>query len=126
MALSKRKFHRTRFTVEVLSEDPIPDGAELIHVLHECDEGDFVLHSVHSESFVETGEHMAKLLADCGSDESFFQLTSLGEDADDLLEDEHDYEQYRCVPGDETICEPCQLGQPDKCVHVANARKVNQ
>lgn len=126
MAPSKRKFYRTRFTVEIMSEDPIPDGAELCQLLHECDTGDCVLHSISSETFEETGEHMAKLLVDCGSDESFFQLTSLGEDTDDLLEDEPDYEQYRCVTGDETVCEPCQLGQADKCVHVANARKANE
>lgn len=80
---SERKFFRTRFTVEVLSEDEISGGAELTDVLRECDIGDFVLHSIDRETFPETGPTMAKLLDDAGSDSEFFRLTPEGDDMDE-------------------------------------------
>lgn len=79
---SERKFYRTRFIVEVLSEEPI-EGCELTDILRDCNEGDCVLYSNHSEQFQETGPIMAKLLEDCGSDAEFFQLTPEGEDKEE-------------------------------------------
>lgn len=77
--MSERKFHRTLFTVEVLSEEPIPE-MELKDVLHRMDADDFV--GIWSrEGEMELNAHqVARFLYQYGSEPEFFQLTSVGEE----------------------------------------------
>lgn len=78
----KRKFYRTVFVIEVLSEDQIPPHIELETVANEIGRGGW-----SGEFYVKTteevsGKKMAKMLIEQGSDPSFFQLTEDGKDAD--------------------------------------------
>lgn len=78
---SKRKFYRTVFTVEVLSEEE-PEAVDL-DVLHEqITDGPWS--GVVEKGATETvgGKAMAKLLIEQGSDPGFFNLTDDGEDAE--------------------------------------------
>lgn len=78
---SKRKFYRTIFTVEVLSEEE-PEAIDL-DVLHEqITDGPWSGKVEKGESKKVGGLAMAKLLENQGSDPGFFNLTEDGEDAD--------------------------------------------
>ena len=86
--MSDRKFHRTLFTVEVLSEEPIPE-MDLKDVLHRMDVDDFV-GIWNREAEMELNANQATLyLYHYGSEPGFFQLTSAGEELH-TKEDEED------------------------------------
>jgi len=80
---SKRKFFRTSFTFDVLSEEEIPDGVEIANILRECAEGEYVCAGTSQEQKELTGPEMAKALEEAASDAEFFQLTPEGDDLDD-------------------------------------------
>lgn len=90
---SRRTFYRNVFVVEVLSEEEMADcsslGAVDSFITDGPGSGD-VLHRVVNQKV--RGPRMAKLLEKQGSDPVFFDLTSDGEDADDVV---------RGLPGDE-------------------------
>lgn len=81
--VSARKFYRTRFFVEVLSEEEIPAHMSLGEVMQECQDGDYSGDSGHLNTKVLDGRQAAKALQKQGSDPGFFRLTAKGEDADD-------------------------------------------
>jgi hypothetical protein len=81
MATSKRKFYRTVFQYEVLSEEPITDSLSLEQINYECTEGDWSGHFLDTHSEELNGKAMADKLAEQGCDPEFFQLTENGEDS---------------------------------------------
>ena len=78
--LSKRKFYRTRFTVTVLSEEPLR-SLELEEVAHAIREGDCSGQVTQGLSYELNGKQMAAALMRQASDPGFFRLTHKGEDS---------------------------------------------
>jgi hypothetical protein len=79
---STRKFHRTLYSVEVLSEAPIPDEMDLGDVIREMGAGDYV-GAVREESSIEVNAALTvRALYRLGSEPGFFQLTDSGGDAE--------------------------------------------
>ncbi len=76
---SKRKFYRTVFTVEVLSEEE-PSPLDLETLNYQITDGDWSGVVEKGQSLKIDGKQMAKLLIKQGSDPSFFNLTDTGED----------------------------------------------
>lgn len=84
MTMSTRKFFRTVFTVEVLSEEPLPDGMTLEAIGEEITTGPSSGDITCLDGSVEIdGAKAAELLLRHGSDPGFFQLTEDGEDSQD-------------------------------------------
>lgn len=82
--VGNRTFYRTKFTLEVLSEKPIPAWACLGYVLRECEDGDYVGHEERGKGKVLGGIGAARALTEFGSEPGFFQLNEDGSDASDL------------------------------------------
>lgn len=81
---SKRKFHKTVITLEVLSERPIGEmGIE--DIAYEVTRGNFSGQWKPTETVELDGPQAAAELQAQGSDPDFFGLTANGEDADDHL-----------------------------------------
>lgn len=81
--ISTRKFYRTVLTLEILSEEEIPNKLDPSDIWRECISGGY---SGDVKARLETiidGRRAAKALQDQGSDPGFFRLTEKGEDADD-------------------------------------------
>ena len=77
-----RSFHRSVIQFEVLSEEPISDGATLESIAYECNEGRYIGRFLPtSDAYVVSGAEMARLLQEAGSDPGFFELDDKGEDA---------------------------------------------
>ena len=76
---SKRKFHRTRFTVTVLSEKPL-GRLELGDVAYMIRDGDCSGQVAQGLSYELSGKQMARALMRQGSDPGFFRLTAKGKD----------------------------------------------
>lgn len=73
------KFYKTTFTVEILSENPIPEHERLGDILtYGCVEGDYVLKSINKVNKVLTAKQTAKALLDAGSEPAFFMLNDDG------------------------------------------------
>jgi len=80
--MTERKFYKTTYVFEVLSEEPIED-ADLKDVLDECTAG-CLSGDVKSQECVEVdGKTVAALLNDQRSDPGFFNIDDEGNDADD-------------------------------------------
>ena len=80
MSESKRKFYRTVFTVEVLSEEPIRPDIDLVDLAYEITDGHASGRMDITEGKVLTGPQAAVALKAQGSDPEFFQLNDKGED----------------------------------------------
>ena len=80
--ISKRKFYRTVFVVEVLSEDPY-DPEDLSDVAVDITTGDMSGEWGIKSSTEVDAPTMAKLLLNQRSDPGFFRLTEDGEDVED-------------------------------------------
>jgi len=65
-------YYRTKITLEVLSEDPIPRIQDLGSILEDCDTGPYVLGGLDMGSEVLTREEMDRALIAAGSNETFF------------------------------------------------------
>ncbi len=65
---------KTTITVVVLSEEPIDERMDIVDVVREWEEGDFVLFSTRMESEKLSDVQMARALWEAGSDPGFFQL----------------------------------------------------
>lgn len=85
--MTNRKFYRTIYTVEVLSDAPIPEGLDLTDVLEEAHIGSYCADVKGQDSFTVDGKEMARLLTDQRSDPQFFDLN---EEGDDLNEEGDD------------------------------------
>lgn len=84
MAQSKRKFYRTVIKVEILSEEPYPESADMHQVANDIDDGDCSGQAITIvENQVVSGKRMVKLLENQGSDPEFFQLDENGNDLED-------------------------------------------
>lgn len=82
---SKRKFYRTVFHYEVLSEEPIEDigNISLEDIDYECRVGSYSGAFYGEVEYSElTGSEMARALQAQGSDPEFFQLDKEGNDID--------------------------------------------
>lgn len=84
--MSTRKFHRTWFTVEVLSEEPIPQ-MELKDVLYRMDNDDFVGIWNREGEMELNATQTARFLYQYGSEPEFFRLTSVGGELDPTEEE---------------------------------------
>ena len=78
--MTGRKFYRTLYTVEVLSEEPLPEGITLEDINYEIVEGGCSGVVTTSVEEVLDGAAMAKALKRQFSDPEFFRLTEDGED----------------------------------------------
>lgn len=83
---SDRKFYRSVFTVEVLSEAPLPSDLRLSEVAFQICDGDWSGHTDEDLNQEVDGPQMAKLLEAQGSEPGFFQLDENGNDVEDLYE----------------------------------------
>lgn len=81
--MTSRKFYRTLFTVEVLSEEPVPDDMDLEGILEECTSGSYSGDVKRGKCFILNGQMAAQGLLRQRSDPGFFQLTEKGEDIDE-------------------------------------------
>jgi hypothetical protein len=80
--VSTRKFYRTVFTFEILSEDPITQGLDLKEIAQETDEGSWSGRFLDSNQEEVDGRRMAELLTEQDSDPMFFMLDNEGNDVD--------------------------------------------
>lgn len=71
-------FTETIYTIKVLSEEPIPEGADILSVLEEADTGSYVASIAQTGARTLSGPECAKLLAEYGSDSEFFSLNHDG------------------------------------------------
>ena len=71
-----RKFYMQKFTVTVLSEEPIPSGMSLSEILIETDTGDYVADHDEGEVKELSEEQCAEMLEEFGSIPEFFQIES--------------------------------------------------
>ncbi len=86
MEQSKRKFYRTVYQIEVLSEEKFDNegGMSLTDIDNAITDGDCsgrVKFIVNNEE--KTGKEMAELLKEQGSDPEFFQLDENGNDLEE-------------------------------------------
>lgn len=77
---TSRKFFKTTFTVEVLSETTPVNGLSLAEIAFEIDEGDCSGAVTEVEVVELSPKQAAKALINQGSDSEFFQLSEDGED----------------------------------------------
>lgn len=80
---SRRKFYRRVITIEVLSEEPVPDNVSPAGIWNECVNGAWSGDYKVGKSERVDGPTMARLLRKQASDPSFFRLTSKGADVED-------------------------------------------
>ena len=78
--MTDRKFHKRLLTIEVLSEEPIPEGMEVEDIIIEAKEGGYSMRIASDTETELNGEEAAKALAVQGSSSDFFSLTESGED----------------------------------------------
>ncbi len=81
--MSSRKFYKTTYVVEVLSEEPIPDALDLKDVMVEAETGSYSADVKSQETVEVDGPEMAKLLTGQRSEPAFFGLSADGEDEPD-------------------------------------------
>lgn len=81
--MTTRKFHKRIYTVEILSEKPIPDSMDLMDVVNEADHGDYSGDVLKEIDTVINGRQAAAALMKQGSSPEFFGLTKDGDDDDD-------------------------------------------
>lgn len=81
--MSKRKFYKSTFAVEVLSEEPLSGSESLADLSEITIEGD--CSGSHKMTKTETlnGKQAAEALQEQGSDPEFFRLTEDGKDLED-------------------------------------------
>jgi len=78
--MTNRKFYKTRITLEILSEDPIPEGMDVPDIMTEATEGEYSAQVLPMETDIIDGKQAADALLEQGSDCGFFSLTEDGED----------------------------------------------
>ena len=81
--MAKKQLYRTFITLEVLSEQPIPDNISLSEISNECENGDYSGITdwlITNEPIV--GLEAAEKLKEMGSDPEFFRMDENGNDLD--------------------------------------------
>ena len=84
--MEKRLFYKTIVKYEVLSEEPIPGHVDLEYIAKEAQEGRYVgrfLDPGPNGQIPLNGAAMADALREAGSEPSFFELDSEGNDFDE-------------------------------------------
>ena len=69
--------------MEVLSEEPIPEGTELEHILEEATSGNYSMRTLETVKVELNGEDAANALLEQGSSPEFFSLTEEGKDVNE-------------------------------------------
>ena len=64
-------YYRTKITLDVLSEEPIPETQDLGSILEDCDTGPYVLADLDMNTFELTKEEVGKAFVAAGSYETF-------------------------------------------------------
>ena len=77
-----KQFYKTKITVEVLSEDPIPDDMSIDEIYIEAVNGSYSMSEPVLKLTILNGKQCAKALLKQGSDPSFFRLTPDGKDCE--------------------------------------------
>ena len=81
--MAKKKLYRTVIQIEVLSEDPIPEGMSLDQIEEECNTGSFSgVHDFIVTNEVVKGKKAAELVRKQGSSPDFFQMDENGDEID--------------------------------------------
>jgi len=80
---SKRRFYRHVYSVEVLSEEPLPENIDLDSLHYQITEGECSGIRLGMTTETVDGPTMAKLLQGQGSDPEFFSLDADGNDVED-------------------------------------------
>lgn len=79
--MAKKKLYRTVIQIEVLSEDPIPEGMSLDQIEEECNTGSFSgVHDFIKTNEVIEGEEAVKAVMAQGSSPDFFQMDENGDE----------------------------------------------
>lgn len=78
--MTDRKFYKTVISIEVLSEEPIPEGMELSAIYQEAIDGSYSMRELQHEETELNGEQTVSALAAQGSCCDFFSLTLDGND----------------------------------------------
>ena len=78
--MTKAKFFKTTIAIEVLSEDPIPQGMELESIIQEAITGSYSMRPLKHVQKEINGRQAAQALLKQGSDPSFFSLDEKGND----------------------------------------------
>jgi hypothetical protein len=78
--MTDRKFHKRLLTIEVLSEEPIPDGMEVQAIIEEAESGSYSMRIAKDVETELNGKQAARALLNQGSSPEFFSLTEKGED----------------------------------------------
>lgn len=73
--------HRTTISIEVLSEEPLPESLCLADVVYETSQGEWVGFNCRQSSKKLTTKEMADALYEAGSDPGFFSLDDNGNKA---------------------------------------------
>lgn len=81
--MTNRKFYKTTITLEVLSEEPIPNWMDTQAIVYEAQEGGFSMATVGNVEVELDGKQAANELTSQGSEPEFFGLTEDGEDVKD-------------------------------------------
>jgi hypothetical protein len=97
--MTKRKFYKKTYTVEILSETPFPEPMCLGCALHEAEEGDYSARITENPPSEIDGAEAAQSLIAHSSDPAFFSLTADGEDNEEAGEDpdEDDPDYFQCA-----------------------------
>jgi hypothetical protein len=95
--MTSRIFYKTTYTVEILSETPIPEDCYLRDALEEAETGAYSGDVKSQQTVPVDGETMAKLLLQQRSSPSIFRLDIAGEDDEEELADL--YGQYESASG---------------------------
>lgn len=78
--MSKKILYRTVIKLELLSEEPIPDGLPISEIVREANEGDYSMRSIYMTSSNNTikGKAAANCVIAQGSDPEFFGMDEQG------------------------------------------------
>jgi len=80
---TKKKLYRNVIQIEVLSEEPIPEGFNVPEILQECVDGDYSGRITHKYTDQEvTGRKAAKMVMAHGTDPTFFMMNEFGNEID--------------------------------------------
>ena len=81
--MTDRKFHKRLLTIEVLSEEPIPEGMDLRDIVEEAHSGSYSMRIAKDTETELNGKQAARALLKQGSSTDFFSLTENGEDVNE-------------------------------------------
>lgn len=80
--MTKRKFHKTTFVIEILSEEPYTGSESLSSIKEAISDGPDSGSITCTEHKVLNGKKAADALVEQGSEPSFFSLDEKGNDVD--------------------------------------------